>query len=467
MESLAVILNKIQDIFSILGDHNIEKLPYIVLVGAQGSGKSSILENLVGKSFLPLGTGRPTRAPLVVQMIRYSNEEKEYTISNEKNKNITEWAEFLHKPKKLIFDFDMVRDEIESRTNHLVGNNKDFTTDEIVLKIYNPLFDLTFIDLPGIAKVSSAIKSNEVDKQLQKSIIFSYAKKSNSIILTVVDANKDPRTSKSLEIAEKLDPEGIRSLVVITKLDLIDKKALQKTTDLLCGQVFSVKLGIIGVVNSLQVDVSENKTMVPTLYSEEAFLKKNFPGIHINHGHKNLAIALQSTLIMHVQRVYPKIKEELELMKMKLENKLVALQTPDNKVTFVMNLLKDISKSFEETINGNQNNIPVDKIIGGASIAKIIEKKYFQTISAIDPLQYLSNKNISIALSNTSGVNHFSFINDKALQKVLSRQIKNLLNPSLDCVDLVRSEMMNIFDSIDINILSTLARFPQFNEDVS
>lgn len=467
MESLAVIINKIQGIFSILGDHNVEGLPHIVLVGAQGSGKSSVLENLVGKSFLPRGTGRPTQAPLLVQMIRYSNEEKEYTISNEKNENITEWVEFLHKPKKLIFDFDLVRDEIESRTNLLVENNKGITTDEIVLKIYNPFFDLTFIDLPGITKVPSGVQSNEVDEQLLTKFISSTAQKSNSIILAVVDATKDPRTSISLKIAEKLDPEGIRSIIVVTKLDLIDEKALQKTTDLLCGRVISEKLGIVGVVNSIQVDVNENKTMVQFFFSEEAFLRKNYPGIHINHGHKNLVITLQSTLIMHIQRVYPKLKEELELMKTKLENKLVAFQTPDNKVSFLMNLFRDISKSYEETVYGNQNNISVDKIIGGASIAKMIEKKYIQTINAIDPLQYLSNKNISIALLNTSGVNRYSFINDKALQKVLSRQIKNLLNPSMDCIDLVRNEMMNIFDSIDVNILVTLARFPQLNEDVS
>ncbi len=42
-------------------------LPQIVVVGSQSSGKSSVLENIVGRDFLPRGAGIVTRRPLILQ----------------------------------------------------------------------------------------------------------------------------------------------------------------------------------------------------------------------------------------------------------------------------------------------------------------------------------------------------------------------------------------------------------------
>jgi dynamin 1-like protein len=58
-------VNKLQDAFSTVGVHNPVDLPQIVVIGSQSSGKSSVLENIVGRDFLPRGTGIVTRRPLV------------------------------------------------------------------------------------------------------------------------------------------------------------------------------------------------------------------------------------------------------------------------------------------------------------------------------------------------------------------------------------------------------------------
>ncbi|CAI6348723.1 unnamed protein product [Macrosiphum euphorbiae] len=468
MQSLIQVVNKLQDVFAVVGEQQIADLPQIVVVGTQSSGKSSVLESIVGKSFLPRGTGIVTRAPLVIQMIRYTEETKRSMLMShniEDNESITEWAEFLHKPNNFFFDFDSVRNEIESRTNILAGNNKGITNSQILLKIHTNRYDLTFVDLPGITKVPVGDQPDDIDEQIQK-LIMSYVNKANSIILAVVTANTDPSTSESLQIAKKIDPDGVRTIAVVTKLDLIDEGTLQDTKDLLCGRRIPVKLGIIGVVNRSQKDIVENKSMDATLTSETEFLKTNYPDICTKHGNKALARTLQMILITHIKKVYPKLKVELEDMKNKLGRKLLLLHTPENKVSFVIGLLKDISKSYEDTVNGNQNDVSVDEIIGGASVARIIQQKYLKTINAIDPLQDLTNENIATVLLNTSGTNQSTFVNEKALQKILSRQLKNLVEPSLDCVELVRSEMLNILNSIDDRLLETLRRYPQLNEDV-
>jgi vacuolar protein sorting-associated protein 1 len=82
MQALIPIINKLQDVFAAVGEHSPIDLPQIgslpcligsetqVVVGSQSSGKSSVLEHVVGKDFLPRGSGIVTRRPLVLQLIK-------------------------------------------------------------------------------------------------------------------------------------------------------------------------------------------------------------------------------------------------------------------------------------------------------------------------------------------------------------------------------------------------------------
>jgi len=89
MEGLIPIINKLQDVFNTIGIDPVD-LPQIVVVGAQSAGKSSVLENIVGRDFLPRGSGIVTRRPLVLQLIQIPK--AGLGDANE------EWGEFLHKP---------------------------------------------------------------------------------------------------------------------------------------------------------------------------------------------------------------------------------------------------------------------------------------------------------------------------------------------------------------------------------
>lgn len=464
MESLIQIVNKLQDVFAVIGEHKID-LPQIVVVGSQSSGKSSVLESLVGKSFLPRGTGIVTRAPLILQMIRYSEEDYQEMVKITKNRNIKCWATFLHKDGIIYENFDEVRYEIENRTDVLAGDNKGITHEPIVLKVFTLSFDLTFVDLPGITKVPVGDQPEDIDEQIQE-LILKYVKQPNSIILAVVTANTDPSTSESLKIARKMDPEGARTIAVVTKLDLIDKGTIQDTTDLLCGHRIPVKLGIIGVVNRSQKDINDNKSMKETVKSEKDFLRMNYPDIYKNHGNKVLAKKLQDILVKHIKNTLPALLKNLNDTKTKLQNELKTLQTPDSKVSFVLGLFKEIYKSYCDTVLGNTKNISDNTVMGGARISQIINEEYSEKVNKIDPLLNLSEEQIRIILLNTAGITNSSFVNLKALENMIGRQLNNLIEPSLRAVDIVRGEMLKIFDSIDENILGTLKRYPRINSDV-
>ena len=136
MEQLIPIINRLQDIFSRMGFANID-LPQIAVVGAQSAGKSSVLENLVGKDFLPRGSGIVTRRPLVLQLVNGPAGGGEY-------------GEFLHKPGRKYTDFEEIRVEIDADTARIAGDNKGISDVPINLKVTSPhVLNLTLVDLPG------------------------------------------------------------------------------------------------------------------------------------------------------------------------------------------------------------------------------------------------------------------------------------------------------------------------------
>ena len=209
MEQLIPIINRLQDIFSRMGFANID-LPQIAVVGAQSAGKSSVLENLVGKDFLPRGSGIVTRRPLVLQLVNGPAGSGEY-------------GEFLHKPGRKYTDFEEIRVEIDADTARIAGDNKGISDVPINLKVTSPhVLNLTLVDLPGLMKVPVGDQPSDIVKQTRK-LIESYVMKDSCIILAVTPANIDLATSDSLQIAKQMDPKGIRTLGVLTKLDLMDE----------------------------------------------------------------------------------------------------------------------------------------------------------------------------------------------------------------------------------------------------
>lgn len=87
MEKLIKVINKLQDVFSTLDQDPGLKLPQIIVVGEQSSGKSSVLESLVRRNFLPRGTGIVTRCPLVLQLNYIPKDETFFDAETQSDKD--------------------------------------------------------------------------------------------------------------------------------------------------------------------------------------------------------------------------------------------------------------------------------------------------------------------------------------------------------------------------------------------
>jgi dynamin 1-like protein len=296
MDALIPVLNKLQDVFNTVGHESIQ-LPQIVVVGTQSSGKSSVLENLVGRDFLPRGTGIVTRRPLILQLIHTQKKDEVnggsngYCIVDENlPKDCEEWGVFLHQKNKVYTDFLEIRDEIAAETDRLTGENKGISHEPIVLKIFSPrVVTLTLVDLPGITKVPVGDQPVDIEQQI-RDMIMAYITNPNSIILAVTSGNTDFSTSEAVKLARDVDPEGRRTLAVCSKLDLLDHGT--DAYDVLCGRVIPVKLGIIGVINRSQLDIKNKKEIEQAIKDEATFLQKNYPSIASRNGTPYLAKTL-------------------------------------------------------------------------------------------------------------------------------------------------------------------------------
>lgn len=330
MDSLIPIINKLQNVFNSIGTETL-LLPQIVVVGTQSSGKSSVLESLIGRAFLPRGIGIVTRRPLILQLINIPAEEK---VTCE------EFGVFLHKKNIIFQNFDEIRKEIELETNNKAGGNKGISEEPISLRIYSKkVVNLTLIDLPGLTKVPVGDQPQDIESKIKK-LVLKYICNPNAIILAVITANTDMATSESLQMAKECDPEGNRTVAVVTKLDLMDSGT--DASDILSGKIIPVKLGIIGIVNRSQKDTKENKLISDSIEDETAFLQKYYPSLASRNGTPYLAKTLNRILINHIKQCLPDLKNRVCAVKAKTIANLALLG--DDVIDSSKTMLSVISK---------------------------------------------------------------------------------------------------------------------------
>ncbi|XP_075251246.1 dynamin-1-like protein [Convolutriloba macropyga] len=462
MENLIPVMNKLQEVFATVGSDSIQ-LPQIVVVGSQSCGKSSVLENLVGRDFLPRGVGIVTRRPLVLQLVHLNEEDRaRYAAEDNVASDVEEWAKFGHTKSKVYTDFDEVRREIDRETDRLAGSNKGVLNEPMYLKIFSSnVLTLTLVDLPGITKVPVGEQPEDIEFQIREMIV-SYIQNPNAIILAVHAANTDFATSEALKIAKDLDPEGRRTLVVVTKLDLMD--AGTDALDVLCHRVIPVKLGIIGVVNRSQLDIKNQKTIQDALKDEVSFIQKKYPAIANRNGTRFLAKTLNRLLMNHIKECLPELKTRINVMTSQFQMLLASYGEPiEDEGQFLLQVITRFATEYCNTIEGTARNIETSELCGGARICYIFHETYGRTLDTIDALGGLTTMDILTAVRNATGPRPALFVPEVSFELLVKKQITRLEDPCLRCVELVHEEMQRIIQQCGT---SEMIRFPRLHEKI-
>lgn len=189
------------------------------------------------------------------------------------------------------------------------GRAGTFSDDVLKLELSGPQHEhLSVVDVPGIFKRTTEGLTTKKDIQMVRDMVLSYMTNSRSVMLTVIPANVDIATQEILEMADEVDKEGIRTLGILTKPDLIDRGAEGQVVDLLDGKRHSLKLGWHIVRNPGQAELDEKSGNRDA--AEKKFFKDNMPWSKVDKdkvGITSLKVRLQEVLAGHVRREFPKV----------------------------------------------------------------------------------------------------------------------------------------------------------------
>lgn len=509
MERLIPVVNRLQDVLNAVGADPLG-LPQLAVVGSQSSGKSSVLEGLVGRDFLPRGTGIVTRRPLVLQLIHVPREESagKQEAAGGADAPPMEWGEFLHKPNDMYTDFDEIRAEIERETEREAGGNKGISDRPINLKIYSPnVVNLTLVDLPGIAKVPVGDQPEDIEKRIRE-LIMSYIEKPDTLILTVSAANSDLANSDGLQLARSVDPKNERTIGVITKLDLMDKGTEQHGLDMLMGRVIPLKLGFVGVVNRSQHDIDKKKRIREAIRAEAQYFAQHpvFRAVSSRAGMPFLAKSLNRILVAHIRDTLPSLRQRVLRMLHDAENELAGygedISNENTRGAYVLQIMTRFAQLYCDAIDGrlgatvipvlqhktpgsvaagkaadapanmqtsmdDQFNNPLqqtsNELYGGARLHHVFNDIFAKRLSSVKPSSGLSPHLVRATMRNATGPRGTLFVPESAFEVLTRREVVRLEDPALQCVELAFNELQRIVTQMETR---ELLRFPRLREAI-
>ncbi|KAI3743881.1 hypothetical protein L1987_56948 [Smallanthus sonchifolius] len=452
MESLIGLVNRIQRACTALGDYGggdtafsslWDALPSVAVVGGQSSGKSSVLESIVGRDFLPRGSGIVTRRPLVLQLHKTEGRQEEY-------------AEFGHMPRRRFTDFSLVRKEIQDETDRITGKSKQISPIPIHLSIYSPnVVNLTLIDLPGLTKIAVEGQPESIVEDIEK-MVRTYVEKPNSIILAISPANQDIATSDAMKLAREVDPSGERTFGVLTKLDLMDKGT--NALDVLEGRAYRLQHPWVGIVNRSQADINKNTDMIYARRREREYFatSPDYGYLASKMGSEYLAKLLsqhlESVIKAKIPGIISLINKGIDEMEKELDHlgRPIAIDAGAQLYT-ILEFCRAFDKIFKEHLDGGRP--------GGDRIYGVFDHQLPAALRKLPFDKHLSQQNVRKLVSEADGYQPHLIAPEQGYRRLIEGSLYYFRGPAEASVDAVHFVLKELVRK-SIGETEELRRFP-------
>ncbi|EFJ35472.1 hypothetical protein SELMODRAFT_404911 [Selaginella moellendorffii] len=402
------------------------------------------------------------------------------------DREFSEWGEFLHLPGRRFTDFSHIRKEIQAETERELGDKKGVSDKQIRLKIFSPnVLNITLVDLPGLTRVPVGDQPSDIESRI-RAMILSYIKHATCIILAVSPANTDLSNSDSLQMAKLVDPDGSRTIGVVTKLDIMDRGTDARS--ILLGTVIPLRLGYVGVVNRSQ-EVFRSpffclkilmkhgcRIFMPTNRSRMLLLRKSiFSEVErctkafwidvasLNSRKSLIKYELEPVkiLVQHIKTVLPELKTRINTQMVALLKELTsygeATDSKSGQGAMLLNALTKYFHVFSSVIDGKNQEMSTSELSGGARIHYIFQSIFVKSLEEVDPCDDLTDEDIRTAIQNATGPKMILFVPEVPFEVLVRRQIERLLDPCLQCARFIYDELVKMSHRCETN---ELQRFP-------
>lgn len=447
-------------------------LSRLVVVGTQSSGKSSVLNSIIGIDFLPTGKNMVTRTPLDIRLIKIVDK-------------TDGWVEFGHYdnadwvcdakvsikiPTPTTEEISKIRAIIAKLTTELAGVGMNISPEPILVKIYSPeVPNLNLIDLPGLTMVACTDKGQPEDiRERIEQLVTSYIKDSKTIIIAVMQAKSDLETDLGLALIKKHDANGRRTIGVLTKPDLMNFET--HIGDYLTNNI-SKNLMLTYGYYVVKNRTDKEATTMNILQGFEA--EKNYFMSHSEYkktiykdriGIQNLTENLSKILIAAISELIPSVMSEIMELEVKINKKIDQMglnlpTTKEGKLSVLNKYVSNYYSRFYDSIESRGNILNTGKQI------KDIFVEYRKELDAIHPFnnsKIYTDEYFKHIISSFEG-NHMSFhippiqVLESCMTDPQYRPIYILQDKSLRCVDSVCETLIDLIKKI-----SQLEEFSQF-----
>lgn len=132
----------------------------------------------------------------------------------------------------------------------------------------------------------------------------------------------------------------------------------------------------------------------------------------------------------------------------------------------ILHLITRFIEEYNKKLDGNFVREITTECLGGARINFIFHKIFKNAITKIDPFENLTEQDIQTAIKNASAMSPSLFVPEAAFEVLTRQQIARLLEPSIQCAQLVYEELKRIVLQIHLPELQRYYKLQSRMHDV-